>query len=165
MLAFEKNGFQKGFFSRSHSYVRNENAANRQTPLRWQVTGLTLSAKDGYFNVVVQKELAVRGGFTLVEIMIVVAIVGMLAVIATPYYVRARERSQMQACINNLRQIDNAKDRYALETNLTDGSPVTWLDIVPFFLQPFGGCPAGGNYVVNPVSTEPECTLGAPHTI
>jgi len=112
----------------------------------------------------------VRGGFTLVEIMIVIAIIGMLAVIATPLYVRSRETAQKQACINNLKKIDESKARFALENNLTTGAAVTWIDIVPYFLQPFSGgaigaCPAGQDYTVNPIGTEPECSFGAPHTI
>jgi prepilin-type N-terminal cleavage/methylation domain-containing protein len=55
------------------------------------------------------------GAFTLVEIMIVVAIIGLLAAIAIPNFVKARETSQMNACVNNLRQIDAAKDQWALE--------------------------------------------------
>ena len=57
-----------------------------------------------------------KAGFTLVEIMIVVAIIGLLAAIAIPNFVRARTTAQMNACINNLRQIDSAKQQWALET-------------------------------------------------
>ena len=56
-----------------------------------------------------------KSGFTLVEIMIVVAIIGLLAAIAIPNFVRAREQAQLQSIMNNLRIIDGAKDQYALE--------------------------------------------------
>ena len=58
-----------------------------------------------------------RGGFTLVEIMIVVAIIALLAAIAVPGFLRARKRSQATRILNDLRMIDSAVDQYAIETN------------------------------------------------
>jgi prepilin-type N-terminal cleavage/methylation domain-containing protein len=65
-----------------------------------------------------------RGGFTLVEIMIVVAIIALLAAIAVPGFLRARKRSQASRILNDLRMIDSAVDQYAIETNRTSGATV-----------------------------------------
>ena len=74
-----------------------------------------------------------RGGFTLVEIMIVVAIIALLAAIAVPGFLRARKRSQASRIINDLRLIDSAVDQYAIENNKASGDlvPVHGLDQVP----------------------------------
>ncbi|MFN2622824.1 MAG: type II secretion system protein [Chthoniobacterales bacterium] len=69
-----------------------------------------------------------RGGFTLVEIMIVVAIIALLAAIAVPGFLRARKRSQASRIINDLRLIDSAVDQYAIETNKKSGDPVAIID-------------------------------------
>jgi prepilin-type N-terminal cleavage/methylation domain-containing protein len=69
-----------------------------------------------------------RGGFTLVEIMIVVAIIALLAAIAVPGFLRARKRSQASRIINDLRLIDSAVDQYAIETNKASGSSVRTVD-------------------------------------
>ena len=69
-----------------------------------------------------------RGGFTLVEIMIVVAIIALLAAIAVPGFLRARKRSQASRIINDLRLIDAAVDQYAIETNKTSGVTVNMTD-------------------------------------
>jgi len=69
-----------------------------------------------------------RAGFTLVEIMIVVAIIALLAAIAVPGFLRARKRSQASKVLNDLRLIDAAVDQYAIETSKTTGAPVAVTD-------------------------------------
>ena len=70
-----------------------------------------------------------RGGFTLVEIMIVVAIIALLAAIAVPNFLRARKRSQATRMLEDLRILDSACDQYAIETNKSTGDTVAWSDI------------------------------------
>jgi prepilin-type N-terminal cleavage/methylation domain-containing protein len=107
-----------------------------------------------------------KAGFTLVEIMIVVAIIGLLAAIAIPNFVRARETAQTNACINNLRQIDGAIQQYALENRIASGGAVTMDNCTPYLK---GGnaplCPASGTYAVTTVTAPPTCSVGAPHVL
>lgn len=70
-----------------------------------------------------------RGGFTLVEIMIVVAIIALLAAIAVPNFLRSRKRSQATQVLSDLRIIDAAVDQYAIEFNKAGGSNVVWADV------------------------------------
>ena len=70
-----------------------------------------------------------RGGFTLVEIMIVVGIIALLAAIAVPNFLRARKRSQGTRCLEDLRIIDSAVDQYAIENNKVTGNSVAWADV------------------------------------
>ena len=74
-----------------------------------------------------------RGGFTLVEIMIVVAIIALLAAIAVPGFLRSRKRSQATAILNDARIIDGAIDQYAIENNKTGSTAVTTNMLKPYF--------------------------------
>ena len=97
-----------------------------------------------------------KKGFTLVEIMIVVAIIGLLAAIAIPSFMRARVTSQQNACINNLRQIEAGKDQFALENGLTNSAQITGADEAARFTALVTGGTAGGyikSFPVCPAST------------
>ena len=97
------------------------------------------------------------------EIMIVVAIIGLLAAIAIPNFIKARATSQQNACINNLRQIDAAKMQWALENGKANGTPVTEADITPYLGPGPNGtvpkCPAGGKYTIGKVGEVPTCSI------
>ncbi len=101
-----------------------------------------------------------KQGFTLVEIMIVVAIIGLLAAIAIPSFMKARMSSQQSACINNLKQIDAAKDQWALEAKKATADTVTYADLVSFLKNPVAAtnCPAGGTVSVSTVGSNAVCT-------
>jgi prepilin-type N-terminal cleavage/methylation domain-containing protein len=100
-----------------------------------------------------------KSGFTLVEIMIVVAIIGLLAAIAIPNFVKARTTAQTNACINNLRQIDGAKEQWALEAKQAEGATVDSTAVDEYIKGGTPDCPASGTYTYGNVGTAPTCDV------
>lgn len=99
-------------------------------------------------------------GFTLVEIMVVVSIIGLLAVLAVPNFLRARTTAQTDVCINNLRQIESAKDQWATENKKPTGTTPIPSDLSPYLRSgAMPACPASGTYTIGIVGTNAECSL------
>jgi prepilin-type N-terminal cleavage/methylation domain-containing protein len=98
-------------------------------------------------------------GFSLVEIMVVIAIIGLLAATTFPSYVRARNQAQRNGCLDNLRLISAAKHQWALENKKLDSTTPTSADI-QIYLQNnlFPQCPADGVYTIGAVNSEATCS-------
>ena len=112
-----------------------------------------------------------KAGFTLIEIMIVVAIIGLLAAIAIPNFVHARTTAQQNACINNLRQIDGAKQEWALENKQPATATPSSTQLQPYMGRGSNGslpvCPLDSSagfatsYNVNSLQTAPTCIISS----
>ena len=103
-----------------------------------------------------------QGGFTLTELMIVVAIIGMLSSMAIPGFFKVRENTRLNTIYHNLRQIDSAKEQWALENMKATGTAVSDITVIKDFLR-YGGVRdvIRESYVLNPVGTPPGAALPA----
>ncbi len=102
-----------------------------------------------------------QAGFTLTEIMIVVAVIGLLAVMAIPAFARSRARSAQTLCISNLRVIDEAKAQWALDTRKGLGVQPRDKDLFgpTLYIRTKPQCPAGGEYDLGKIKEPPTCTV------
>jgi prepilin-type N-terminal cleavage/methylation domain-containing protein len=102
-----------------------------------------------------------RKGFTLVEIMIVVLIIGILLAIAVPNFIRAREGSRAKSCVANLKQIESAKEQWAMDTKAAPGATPTAADLygATKYVKTTPTCPSGGTYTIAAMDARPTCSI------
>ena len=105
-------------------------------------------------------------GFTMLEIMIVVAVIGLLAVIAVPNFLKARTDAQKNICIENLGQIESAKQIWGLENGKVDGDTPATADLIGpmLYMKKVPACPGGGGYTFGSIGTKPTCSISG-HTL
>ncbi|HPP75075.1 MAG TPA: prepilin-type N-terminal cleavage/methylation domain-containing protein, partial [Armatimonadota bacterium] len=102
-----------------------------------------------------------KGGFTLIEIMIVVLIIGFLLAIAIPNFMKARETSRAKSCQGNLRQIETAKEQWAMDTKAASTASPDASDLVDEYMKgtpdTLPDCPSGGKYTIGTLQVRPSC--------
>jgi prepilin-type N-terminal cleavage/methylation domain-containing protein len=115
-------------------------------------------------NSAVRKQLNPTSGFTLVEIMIVVAVIGILGSVAFPFFAKARERTRKNMCLENLTQIETAKQQWALDNNKGEGALPNRTDLIGLtgYIHRLPECPAGGRYDFQAIGTPATCTIHGP---
>ena len=109
-----------------------------------------------------RKHTEAAPGFTLIEIMIVVAIIGLLVSIAIPNFMKMRATAQAKTCISNLRVLDHAKQTWALENRKGNGVVVAPTDLIgpTLYIKEMPKCPAGGpDYDLTIIGLPPTCTI------
>ncbi len=99
-------------------------------------------------------------GFTLVEIMIVVLIIGILLAIAIPNFIQARESSRAKACVANLKQIESAKQQYMMDNSLSTFGSVVPPSYFNKYIKTVPTCPSGGTYSTGDAANPASCSLG-----
>ena len=99
-------------------------------------------------------------GFTLVEIMMVILVIGMITTMAAPQWLKARETARRSQCMSNLMNMDTAKEQWAMENKKTTGDPCAFSDLVgpTLYLKNTPVCPSGGTYDLKPVSSVATCS-------
>lgn len=114
-----------------------------------------------------RNQLFSRDSFTLIDLMLVVAIIGLLAVIALPSFAKARNNTRVKICISNLKQLEGAKQRWALENKKGDSATPTVTNIASYLNgQRMPLCPAGGTYQLRRMDRDPSCSLSrSGHTL
>lgn len=102
-----------------------------------------------------------RGGFSLIEIMIVVAIFGILVGVALPNFLKSRNQARKQTCISNLSQIETAKQVWGVEHGKKDGDVPTDADLIgpALYLKVKPQCPGGGTYNLQAIGVTATCNL------
>ena len=99
-----------------------------------------------------------KRGFTLLEIMIVILIIGILMAIAVPQLMHARERSQTNSCISNLKEIETAKEQWAMENGQPPTATPVQANLTPSYIKLWPSCPMSGTYTIGSMETRPDCS-------
>ena len=106
-------------------------------------------------------------GFSTVELIIAGLVIGMLALLAIPFYRRTQQAMARSSCINNLRILSVSKEMYAIEKNAANGARITVEEIDLYLKEPFESMkdPGGGEYKLNVIGIDPVCSIGPPHVL